>query len=89
MSAKFTCARSYSDVAVLLGVTNLGPNKVSKGTKVYYYYKTSKSSPPVKGTYTLGEDIKPGGSFDINLGALATLGFSFKIAECGVSLKPF
>ena len=81
----FSCAKTTSDVALQLRVTNKGPDAVSSGKKVYYFYTTSATGAPIYGTYTLDRKVKKGETFVITINpAWQTLVYS-----CGVSLKPY
>jgi len=64
-----------------LRVTNKGPDAVSSGKKVYYFYTTSATGAP----NTLDRKVKKGETFVITISpAWQTLVYS-----CGVSLKPY
>jgi len=52
-NSKFSWAKTTSDVALQLRVTNKGADAVSSGKKVYYFYTTSATGAPIYGTYTL------------------------------------
>jgi hypothetical protein len=81
----FSCTKTASDVALELKVTNNGPDAVSNGTKVYYFYKTSARATHKKGNYTLTRKVKKGETFKI----VISPSWQTPVVSCGVSLKPF
>lgn len=79
----FSCQKKSSNSALIMDVRNNGPDTLPKGTRVYYYYKTSQAAPSITGTYTAEVDMQKGYVFSIYLGQ----SWQTPIAQCGVSLR--
>jgi hypothetical protein len=81
---RFKCQKKQSDSALILDIRNDGPDTLAKGTKIYYFYRTSPSAEAVSGTHTLDADEQKGGIFSVFL----SVEWQKPIVECGCSLKP-
>ncbi len=82
---RFRCAKDSSTATLILDVRNNGPDRLSAGTTVYYYYRTPDSDMSITGSHLLAARLDKGGIFSIKLGDNAQT----RITECGCSLRRF
>ncbi|HYW73740.1 MAG TPA: hypothetical protein VE961_22140 [Pyrinomonadaceae bacterium] len=81
----FRCAKDKSVMDLILDVRNNGPDGLSAGATIYYYYRTPTSDMSIVGSQQLEQKLDKGGIFSIKLGSDAQT----RITECGCSLKRF
>jgi hypothetical protein len=79
----FSCQKQSSNTALILDVRNNGPDTLPKGTRVYYYYKTSQTAASITGSHVVTSDMHKGAVFSIFLSPA----WQTPVVQCGCSLR--
>ena len=82
---RFQCQQNSSAAALVIDVRNDGPDSLTQGTTVFYFYRTPESDMSITGSHQLASRLDKGGIFSVRLADNAQT----HITECGCGLKRF